>query len=69
LSITSKQLSKLLARADSPDGKRRALSEIWRHGGPVCGADRARPGLISEERIDGSVRYGKFVDGRFVETK
>lgn len=69
LSITSKQLDELLARVDSPEAKRRALAEIWRDGGPVYWADPAHPGLIAETRNDGSVRYGQFVDGRFVETK
>lgn len=60
-----RDVDELLARANTPQGRQRALAEIARHKGPIYSSDRSRPGVIIETRSDGSRRRGKFVNRRF----
>lgn len=51
---------------DTPEGRARSLSEIWKGGGPVYGTDPKYPGPIVEYHRDGSFSLGKMIDRRFV---
>ena len=60
-----RDVDELLARANTPQGRQRALAEIARHKGPVYSSDPSQPGVIVETRSDGSKRRGRFVNRRF----
>lgn len=60
-----RDVDELLARANTPQGRQRALAEIARHKGPIYSSDPDRPGVIVETRSDGSKRRGRFVNRHF----
>lgn len=59
-------IEKIVALSQTEAGQAKARAIVSRHGGPVYGADPAKPGLILERRPDGSIRRGRFVNRRFV---
>ena len=59
-------IDKVLADANSPAARVRALKEIHKHGGPVYGSDPDNPKVIVERRPDGTTQKGRFIDRQFV---
>jgi hypothetical protein len=64
--LKTRKTPDFVAQSQSAGGKARARALIWRHGGPVYGADPADPGVIIEHHRDGTQRRGHFVGGKFV---
>ena len=59
-------IEQIVSLSQTKAGQAKARAIISRHGGPVYGADPARPGVVVERQPDGSIRRGHFVNRRFV---
>ena len=59
-------LDRVVALSQSTAGRKKALSLIAQHAGPVYEADPTDPELIVERQPDGTTRRGRFANRRFV---
>jgi hypothetical protein len=62
----TKNLERVLAQADTLEGRARFASEVRRHGVPLYRSVPDEPGVFIEKLPDGSERRGRFVSRRFM---
>jgi hypothetical protein len=62
-------LDRLLARARSPEGKRRTLALLAKKKGPLYGVKANRPGVMLQYQPDGKTVAGRMSKGVFVPAR